>query len=188
MWDLANLLAVKRVLDSNVYTSSVSTVQHLESRTFLLWGYSPHSATIEVFYLFADIGELSLTCCSTSLHAGYDSATYREGVWHNTVSLGKAHPGISAVTGIDCSKSHLQWSNVCGCQSQRENKRLTPPVSVFCKTKMVLLKMWNKVVPTIFVGELLTLSFWLPGNIKYTICKYSAHRDHNRKICGATCH
>lgn len=167
MWDLAKLLAFRRVLD-NVYTSSVSTVQDLESRTFLL------SATIEVIYLFADIRELSLTCCSTSLHAGYDSATDREGVWHNTVSLGKAHPGISAVTGIDCSKSHLQWSNVCGCQSQRKNKRLTPPVSVFCKRKMVLLKMWNKVVATIFVGELLALSFWLSGKIKYTICKYSA--------------
>lgn len=167
MWDLAKLLAFKRVLD-NVYTSSVSTVQDLESWTFLL------SATIEVIYLFADIRELSLTCCSTSLHAGYDSATDREGVWHKWV-LAKLTLGFLLSLGLTAVRATYSGpTSVAARAKERTRDSLLLCLSFVKKKKMVLLKMWNKVVATIFVGELLALSFWLSGKIKYTICKYSA--------------
>lgn len=59
----------------------------------------------------AGIREQLLTCNLSSLHAGRDSGTGTVGVWHNSVGFGKAHPGYSAVTGTDCSKSHKQWSS-----------------------------------------------------------------------------
>lgn len=113
--------------DSNVITYSVSTVQHHKHGTILLWGCSSHSAATKVIQLFVAITELSLTCCWASLHAGYDSGAERKG--GGGLSL------WAPFTGTDCSKSHSQWSSICSCQSQRENTRLAPPDSVFCKNK-----------------------------------------------------